>query len=180
MFFLSHRKGFTLIELLIVISILAVLAVVIFAALDPLRVLRDSRDVVRWNDSAQLMEAIKQNQVRDGGFYITAIDDMIEQRWYMITDGNGGVDMQTGCDANNNSCDVDIHDDGYCVDLDDLVTEGDIGDIPVNPRGPTTTWDEGDTVGENGTGYALYKDSNGILTIQSCESEGTEAISVIR
>jgi prepilin-type N-terminal cleavage/methylation domain-containing protein len=177
----SHckQRGFTLIELLIVIAILAVLAVALFAALDPLRMLRDSRDVVRWNDASQLIDAIKINQVRDNGFYITEIENMDAGAWYMITDGNGGGDMGGGCDDNNADCNVNIASDTHCVDLDELVEDGSIGDIPVSPVG-TTTWDHGQDPGDEGTGYALYKASNGVLTIQACEAEATDRIFILR
>ncbi len=175
----AQKRGFTLIELLIVVAIVGIIAAVIFVALNPLKRFQDSRDAVRWSDARQIMEAIQVNQVDDGGAYITSIDSMTADRWYMITDGNGGVDMQIGCDHNNAACDIDVHDDGYCVDLDDLVTEGYLGDIPVSPPG-TTTWDHGDTAGDEGTGYALYKDTTGALTVQACDSEGSDAIRVVQ
>jgi prepilin-type N-terminal cleavage/methylation domain-containing protein len=175
----QKKQGFTLIELLIVIAIIGIIAAVIFVALNPLRRFQDSRDAVRWSDAGQIMEAIQVNQVDDGGAFIDEIENMDAGFWYMITDGNGGGDMGGGCDDNNALCDVNISGDTYCVDLDDLVEEGYLGDIPVSPAG-TTTWDYGEDAGNEGTGYALYKSSTGALTIQACEAEDIVEIKIVR
>ena len=46
----EENKGFTLLELLIVIAVLAVLAGVLFVALNPASRLEDSRNAKRWTD----------------------------------------------------------------------------------------------------------------------------------
>jgi hypothetical protein len=44
--------------------------------------------------------------------------------------------------------------------------------MPVSPAG-LTTWDDGDTSGEEGSGYTISKDANGIVTVRACEDEQT-------
>jgi len=170
---IKAQKGFTLIELLIVIAIIAIIAAVVFVALDPLTRFRDARDSSRWSDISAILSAIKVDQVDNGGSYITAITNMTDGEGYMIVDGA----MDVGCD--DNTCDATISGDTHCVDLSGLITEGYLGDVPISPAG-STTWDDGSLDGEEGTGYVLTKESTGIITVQACESENTDSISVSR
>ncbi|MBD3311541.1 MAG: prepilin-type N-terminal cleavage/methylation domain-containing protein [Candidatus Magasanikbacteria bacterium] len=161
--------GFTLVELLIVIAIIAIIAAVIFVALDPLTRFKDARDSTRWQEVAEVINAIKIDQVDNGGFYLTAVSNTNAGEVYMIT-GNA---VASGCDDNNSNCDVDVTDDDNCVDLSGLVSEGYLGAVPVSPNG-TGTWSS------STTGYTLQRDSSGIVTVRACESENTDAIWVAR
>lgn len=169
----KNQKGFTLIELLIVIAIIAIIAAVVFVALDPLTRFRDARDSRRWTDVTAVLSAIKVDQIDNGGAYLTAIDNLTDGEGYMIVDGS----MDLGCD--DNTCDATVSGDTNCVDLSGLVTEGYLPDVPISPTG-VTTWDDGSTDGEEGTGYILTKESTGIITIQACESENSDNVSVGR
>ena len=63
----STKKGFTLLELLIVIGVLAVLATATLLVLNPVEILRQSRDSTRISDMASLKNAIS--------IYVTGVDD---------------------------------------------------------------------------------------------------------
>ncbi len=166
---MRNNKGFTLIELLIVIAIIAIIAAVVFVALDPLTRFRDARDSRRWSDASALMSAIKVDQVDNGGAYLSAITSATNGVEYMIGTGATGCDDAT--DAGN--CDTAIDADTDCIDLSGLVTEGYIGSIPVSPNGDAT-WTS------STTGYTLTKAATGIITIEACESENSDPISVSR
>lgn len=163
------KKGFTLIELLIVIAIIAILAAVVFVALDPLTRFQDSRDSVRWQETSELMSAIKVNQIDNGGYYITEIADLTAGEVYMIS----GDNTTTGCNAQNALCDVDVEDSNNCVDLSGLVDAGYLGRIPVSPNGEGV-WTEAIT------GYTLMASTTGIIKITACESENSTSISITR
>jgi len=165
----TARKGFTLIELLIVIAIIAILAGVIFVALNPLKRFQDSRDSVRRQQAQELLHAIKVDQVDNGGAYLSSITTTNAGEVYMITDGA----VAAGCDDENAFCTTNVTDDDNCVDLSGLVSEGYLGDVPVSPDG-SGTW------GANDTGYTLERAANGTITIRSCENEGTSEIVVVR
>ncbi len=157
-----NSQGFTLVELLIVIGIIAILATATFVALDPLRRFRDSRDAKRWSDVAELMHAIKVDQVDNGGSYLDKIQDMNPGDIYMITDG----DYLTGCNTQNAHCDAQVTRDSACVNLNGLVAQGYTGKIPVSPNG-NGNWSP------SLTGYTLTASSSGALTITACESENS-------
>ncbi len=159
-----NTKGLTLIELLIVVAILAILASIIFLALNPVKRFQDSRDAVRAEDIENIINAIGLYQVDNGGILPSEIQGLTADRVYMITDG----DETSGCD-DYNDCDTEVYADNYCADLDILVTEGYLGDIPISPTG-TTTWSE------DMTGYTIEKTAAGNIFIRACESEGGDEL----
>ncbi|MBD3311116.1 MAG: prepilin-type N-terminal cleavage/methylation domain-containing protein [Candidatus Magasanikbacteria bacterium] len=63
---MKKRQGFTLIELLIVIAIIAIVAAVIFTAVDPLRRFADARNANRWNAVGSIVTAVKLHDVDHG------------------------------------------------------------------------------------------------------------------
>lgn len=67
------QKGFTLIELLVVISIIAILATVVFVALDPVRRFADARNSRRWSDVNNIMTGVHQYIVDNGGALPTGL-----------------------------------------------------------------------------------------------------------
>lgn len=156
----KNQKGFTLIELLIVIAIIAILAAVVFVALDPLKRFQDSRDSRRSADANAILSAIKVDQVDNGGAYVSAVAGLTNDTVYMIGSAvTGSGDCTTTPTA--------------FVSLDDLVTEGYIGSLPISPNG-AGSWAAANT------GYTIQKSATGIITIRACENEGTTEISVSR
>ena len=55
---MKNTKGFTLIELLLVIGIIAVLAIVVFVSLDPVKRFSDARDARRVSDLQSMQKLI--------------------------------------------------------------------------------------------------------------------------
>ncbi len=165
----TNNKGFTLIELLIVIAVIAILAAVVFVALDPLTRFRDARDSRRWADITEELNAIKVDQIDNGGAYLAAIAATNAGEVYMVTDGV----VASGCDDQNAFCDTNVTSDTSCVDLSGLVTEGYLGGIAVSPNG-AGTWTS------SLSGFTLQRGATGIITVRACESENTTEIWVAR
>ncbi|MFH1286935.1 MAG: prepilin-type N-terminal cleavage/methylation domain-containing protein [Candidatus Magasanikbacteria bacterium] len=165
----KNRKGFTLIELLIVIAIIAILAAVIFVALNPLQRFRDARDSRRWSELNNLMLATQIDQIDNGGNYHSVISGLTAGSVYMIVDGA----TATGCDDQNAYCDTDVTADTSCANLDFLVEEGYIADVPVSPNGSGSWWS---TI----TGYTISRSASGTLTLRACESENSDEILLLR
>ncbi|MFH1632225.1 MAG: prepilin-type N-terminal cleavage/methylation domain-containing protein [bacterium] len=161
------QRGFTLIELLIVIAIIAILAAIVFVALDPGTRFGDARDARRAADVVELLTAIKIDQVDNGGDYLADIEALTPGEVNMI-----GTAV-AGCDDQNAYCDTNITGDTNCVDLTGLVTEGYLGEISVSPDGDGT-WTTGVS------GFTLELETNGTVTVRSCESENTAEISSTR
>jgi len=160
----EEQKGFTLIELLIVIAIIAILAAVVFVALDPATRFQDARDTVRSNDVQEVLSAVKIDQVDNGGTYLASIAETTAGEVYMIGTAT------TGCIV---TCDTAVSALTNCVDATGLVTEGYLPEVPVSPTG-ATTWSAGLT------GYTLQRDATGVVTVRACESENTTEISASR
>lgn len=166
--------AFTLIELLIVVSIIAIVASVVFVSLDPLTRFRDSRDAKRWVDISAILSAIKIDQVDNGGVYMSNVANMAPGEVYMLIDGSPS---SPNCVTANSYCDVPVTSGSsvadHCLDVSELVSQGYLGSVPVSPRG-NYTWSK------NITGYTLEKGSTGILTVRACESENAAEIKASR
>jgi prepilin-type N-terminal cleavage/methylation domain-containing protein len=61
------QRGFTLIEILVVIAIIALLAAVVFVALDPVTRFGDARNSRRWNDVNSILTATHEYIVDNDG-----------------------------------------------------------------------------------------------------------------
>ena len=156
---IKTNQGFTLIELLIVIAIIAILAAVVFVALDPLTRFQDARDATRWQDVSSVVDAIVVDQVDNGGAYITALSSAAVGTHQLGTAGSG---CDTGCTATTTLA--------ACLDLSGLVTEGYVASIPNDPSSGT----------DAETDYYLYKSDDGFVEVGACDPEGGGAISITR
>jgi hypothetical protein len=92
----------------------------------------------------------------------------------MITDG---TPASPNCNAGNAACDVPVTTEttpgDHCVNLNELVTQGYLGTVPLSPKG-VFGWTK------NLTGYTIEKSSTGILTVRACESENAIEIKASR
>jgi len=157
----SSNKGFTLIELLIVIAIIAVLAAVIFVALNPAQRFMDARNARRQTDVENVASALKTYQVDNDGSYPSAVSGLTAALFYTIgTNGVAGCD--TGCTAKTTQA--------GCVDLAALVTGGYLGSVPMDPTTGTALK----------TDYYLSRNTNGTVEIGACDAEDGASISTVR
>ena len=160
------KKGFTLIELLIVIAIIAVLAAIIFVAVDPARRLQEARDADRWSSVNTILNAVLKYTVDNEGELPTKIDGATADTYYVI--GTGGVDSCGDCDDAGSPFDDD------CLDINNGVQNELVGEylsaIPVDPS---------KTDGSD-TGYYIMKSDTGRITVGACDPEREDSIEVSR
>ena len=144
----SARKGFTLIELLVVIGILAVLAVVVFAALNPAGRLADARDTRRWSDANTILTAIHEYLVDNEGYPTGVTTSMAQTQLGSALTGCA----DDGCGA------VDA-----CLDLSTPLAAY-LKSVPVDPSL---------AVDATETHYSIETTAAGIVTITACDAEGS-------
>lgn len=155
---MSKRKhGFTLIELLLVIGIIAVLAGVVFVALDPAKRFQDSRDARRLTDIENILSAVHQYVVDHQGAFPAGLD---------TTEKQIGT-ATSGCALCDGPCCVGG--DADCTDF-----SGDLERyLKVLPFDP-----------ENGsaelTRYSIQLDGNNLVTVTACDAEALAEPSVSR
>ena len=156
-------SGFTLIELLIVIGIIAVLAAIIFVAVDPARRLAEARNAERWSSVNAILNATLQYTVDNAGSLpatATAIDS-IPATVQLI-----GEDNTTNCTLATPTCTGETVYSAavsgcYVTGLDtDLVDEY-LSSMPLDP----STGDADDTR------YFVNRSGNGRITIGACDEE---------
>ena len=167
-----HHGGlghaFTLIELLIAISIVGIIAVVAFVALDPARRFADARDSRRWSDATSILDALKLYQVDNVGAYPATVAALTPGTVYMIgtcgaTSNCSGVGIKACTDRT-------IAAAANGVDIASALTGGTpayLGAIPVSPNDPAVNgnWDS------VRSGFYAIRNANGSLVIGACEGE---------
>jgi len=158
---LSSRKrnGFTLIELLVVIAIIAILAAVVFVALDPVKRFQDARNSTRISDVNSLLTAVHEYIVDNGGTLPTGLTaGMSETQLGTAGAGMTTTDKGTACGTV-----------AAGVDLTATLGGKYLASIPDDPQGSAAK-----------TGYSALVNANGIVTIRACDSEGGAVIQVSR
>lgn len=152
----NRNSGFTLIELLVVIAIISALAVAVFVALNPGGRLLQARDARRTTDVDNTLTAIHQYIVDNKG---TAPAGLATTEKQLGTAAAGCAIATGGCAVTAVAC------------LNIAATLAPyIASMPLDPKTGTT----GTTL------YSAIQDSNGIVTIKACGTEGTTNISAAR
>lgn len=155
---MNNKKGFTLIELLIVISIISILAVVVFVALNPAQRFKDARDARRVTDVDTILSAIHTYIVDNKGLLPTG-----------LTSGMAETQLGTAasaCTVSTGGCAVTTT---ACLDLSTPLVKY-LKTLPIDPNGGT----------DAKTNYSIVVDTNGIVTVKACGTEGTSNISASR
>jgi prepilin-type N-terminal cleavage/methylation domain-containing protein len=154
------KKAFTLIELLLVVTILSLLAVAVYVALNPSQRLSDTKNARRTADVDTILMAIHQSIVDNKGSLPSNLPA-------------AGTEAQLGtgagaCSAlNTGGCDTQA----ACVDL--LTGARNLSSylktMPIDPAGGTT-------YDATKTGYSVMVDSNGIVTVRACGADNSAII----
>jgi len=174
----KNKKGFTLIELLIVIGIIAILAAIIFVAVDPGRRLGEARDADRWGAVNSILNAVLKYSVDNAGNLPGSggdalVDNATDVQILGTTDDSGVGFCAGGSAPTCAGQTVDSTDDACFVDLTSALVDTYLAAIPVDPD---TTAGYGDA----NTGYYIRKSANNRIEVGSCNPEQVAAISVQR
>lgn len=133
------KKGFTLIEVLVVIGIIAVLAAVVLVAVNPARQFKLARDSQRTSNVEAILNAIGQNMSEHRGVFTCA---------------GTATDLPTASTT--------IESGGGLGDIAPCLVPDYLSSIPFDPSVvgaqyvSTTSYE---------SGYSVFKDSNGRITI---------------
>ena len=156
---MDKSKGFTLIELLVVIVIIAILAAIIFVAVDPGKRFGDARDARRRSEVVSILNAVLKYQVDNDGDLPTVIDAVTATSQVLGTAGSG---CDTTCTATTTVA--------ACVDLDTDLVDTYLAAIPQDPKTGTAA----------NTDYYINKTTGGRLLVGACDPENAGNISVRR
>ena len=151
------KKAFTLIEILLVIGMIAVLATVVFVALDPAKRFRDTRDAKRSTDTQSILSAVQTFIIDNQGSLPAGLT---------TTEKQIGT-AATGCAISTGGCAVSGVAD--CINLTTPLAKY-LKTIPIDPSGGTASL----------TRYSIGMDANGIVTVKACGVEGGTNISLSR
>lgn len=166
----SAQRGFTLIELLVSLTIVAILAVSVFVALNPAQRLEDAKDSRRAADVDTILTAVHQSIVDNKGTLPTNMPA-------------AGTKKQLGTGDATACPDTTVGTGGFCTGVtagctnlmadvaQDLIPY--LKTMPFDPVGGTTATDVK-------TGYLIERDTNGIVTVTACYTDGATVISASR
>ncbi len=143
------RKGFTLIELLIVVGIIGVLFAVVLVALNPIRLLGESRNASRWVHVSQIIDAVQIYSTQNDGSLPNSTFWSNSTTYHLGTAGSG-------CSANCTATGTQ----NACLDLSDLVAQRYLANIPVDSQAGTSEF----------TDFYIRREGT-IITAGACEPE---------
>ena len=155
----KNRAGFTMVELIIVIAIIAILAGIVFVAINPAKRFAEARNAKRWTDVSNLLDAILKYQVDNSGVHATGVPS------------GDGLNYLIGTDAgacSTTTCGVALQ--SACKDLTPGIAPDYIGEIPKDLKDGTTTK----------TLYYISQNTAGRITIGACAPELGAAIKITR
>lgn len=139
-------KGFTLIELMVVIVTMAIIAAVIFLAVNPAKRIGDAQNAVRDQNALALKKSIE-NLIADSLSVPSALSSLANGNYMLVTAG-GSTDGQCSCTSLNQNIDR--------VDLAGLLSSY----MPSLPIDPEATGDD--------TGYYLQKNNSNSFVVGHC------------
>jgi len=157
-----RNKGFTLIELLIVITIIAILAAIVFVAIDPSKRFSEARNSQRRSEVNSIVNAVLQYAVDHDGDYPANIDSDTDSSQVLGTNSSG---CDSGCTNANGGSTV-----AACVDLSGYLVDTYLGSIPEDPK----------TGSPGFTDYYINKTATGRIVVGACDPELGETIEVTR
>lgn len=150
------KKGFTLIELLVVIGIIALLSVVVFVALDPVKRFADARNSTRYTDVNNILTAVHEYIVDNKGALPSGLTTSMSET-QLGSCASGGATLCSGAAA-------------ACVNLATPLAKY-LKSMPI---------DKGTGATASTSGYSVTVDANNIVTIKSCMAENSEVVEVSR
>ncbi len=166
----SHKKGFTLLELVITITILSMLALAVFAGVDPKRRLNTARNAKRWSDITIMLDAFKAYQADHDGLLVQNPADPTSAP---IIDSDPTTVQIIGRRPDCTKCVtaslVSVQ-PGCGLDL--ALMTGFMKEFkPYLPRIPADPYRKSEAQKAEDTRYYINHETGGILTIGACNAE---------
>ncbi len=151
----SNKKatGFTLIEILLVIALIAILATIVFVAINPARRLAEANNAQRWSDAKAILDAVLTYTVDSEGSMPSGIDSLY----------NSAQMLGTGSDCDSCTATTTL---SSCLNLTSDLVGGYIAIIPTDPVVGTAA----------ATGYYINKESSGAVIVGACEPDAVSGV----
>lgn len=144
-----HKEGFTLIEILVVMGMIAVLAVIVLIAINPARQFAQSRNTQRTSNVNAILNAIGQRVADNKGVFA----------------GSGCTDIPSSAVSEATAVRMGEKTGQSYYDIADCLVPTYITSMPFDPSTTTPSSASWSTKDDYDTGYHVYRDSNGRVTV---------------
>ncbi|MBL8029897.1 MAG: type II secretion system protein [Candidatus Doudnabacteria bacterium] len=162
------NKGFTLIEILVVMGMIAVLAVIVLIAINPARQFAQSRNTQRTSNVNAILNAIGQRVADNKGVF----------------PGSGCTDIPSSAVSEVTAVRMGEKTNQSYYDIAECLVPTYITSMPFDPSTTTPTTASWATDDDYDTGYSVYRDTSGRVTVCAMTVEpalaGTGPICITR
>lgn len=157
---MKNKKAFTLIELLIVIAIIAILAAIVYVAVDPARRMAESRNATRWSEVNSILNAVLKYTSDNKGGLPANLAGAAANNYFVLGTSSTGCNLECGAQITATAC----------LNLESNLVDNYISQIPTDPSSGTSL----------NTDYYIMRTANNRITVGACDPERSAVISVQR
>ena len=176
----NKNKGFTLIEILIVIGIIAILATVVLVALNPSRQFAQAHDSQRTSNVNTILNSIGQRIADNKGLFRATSDAVCLATMDIPVASVDEANAARICKTGSTVTTCPLVSTQVTLDMRPCLSPTYVAEVPVDPITGAIACTTVACAEGYDTGYVVWKDGNGRVTVKALGAELSQTILVTR